>query len=588
MIKIGHKIVSWMLIICMLMSLGIVANADTISDGKSTTVTITMDEMFSYMETTNGNTLNGESWTYTTNTGIQGPAYCINWGLKNPPADKKLTIAGKYTASPETIGAFANGYPQRSLEDFIRVNKAMFPLIEGLTREEYACATQLAVWATLGQLGVEGTNFTDGRATLAIQYTDPKKVRTFRAIECILYNAHFWDRPLQTSLQIRLARNQHGNILNIENPEGLIGAEKEGGYGIEKETINGIEYYTRSFVVASGTSTFKHDYFIELWTETAPEGTIFTGLDNVPLETVEWGGKTLWKVPTVQTEATNMNDNGSEYAGDFKICIPVRNTPESGDVIINASTTVNQYDIYLANNTTENEQSFIIADPQYAAMQCSGKLVWNKVVSPYGRIVLNKTDGMGKALPGAIFELVGTDGSKFEGTSNSDGQIIWENLNPDIQYTLTETQAPEGFLKAEPMTVSVPAGQTQTISIKNESESILRIRKVDVQNGSPLLGATFRIEQTDGSFKTDVTTGHSGVIEFTGAELPFGTYRVYETKAPEGYEKDTEVQTFQWNGKADVTIIFKNVRTPSLVLIKTDKETNVWKAQPLQCIRTLP
>lgn len=569
----GKKAISLLLLLSMLFSLFTTVSAETLSDGKAKTVTIQMNEKFNFLETTNGNKLSGYSWTYTTDTGIQGPAYCINWGLNNPPSDKKLTIAGKYTASPKTIGAFAGGYPQRSLEDFIKINSGDWPEIANLSREEYACATQLAVWATLGQLAVQGTDFNTGRATLAIQYDNPQKVRIYKALEIILYNASFWDRPLQTGMQIRLGREEAGNVLNIEHAEGISGAEEQGAYGIKKEMINGAEYYTRSFVASSFTSTFKHDYFIELYTENAPEGTIFTDLNNTPLDTVVWEGRTLWKLLTKNTE-TNMNQNGSEYAGDFKICIPVRNTPTEGNIAIHGTSTITQYDIYLANNTDDAQQSYVIADPMYASMSCVGELKWKKVISPYGRLIVNKTDGMGNPLTGAIFELKGADGSRFTGTSNADGQIIWENLNPDIQYTLTETQAPAGYIKAENVTVSVPAGQTQMVTVKNLSERYLRIRKIDAQNGSPLIGATFRIEQMDGGYKTDVTTGHSGYIEFKGSELPFGSYKVYELNAPQGYAKDTETQTFEWNGTSDVTLTFKNVRTPSLVLIKMDEKTH--------------
>lgn len=574
MTKIKTKITALLLLCSMLLSMAVSVHAETLGDGAAKTVTINMNEKFSFLQTTNGNKLSGYAWGYTTNTGITGPAYCINWGLKNPPSNKKLTIAGKYTASPKTIGAFATGYPQRSLEDFIKINVGRWPEIASLTREEYACATQLAVWATLGQLAVEGTEYTTGRASLAIQYSDPQKIRTYKALEIILYNASFWDKPLNTGMEIRLGRTERGSVLDIENENGLIGAEAKGEYEIHKETINGAEYYTRPFVVASATSTYKHGYCIELWTENAPEGTIFTDLNNNPLETVVWGGKTLWKVPTPYSEVTSMNDNGEEYAGDFKICIPVRNTPENGDIYIRGTSTITQYDIYLANNTDDNEQSYVIADPMYASMECVGEMKWKKVVSPYGRLIVNKTDGMGKALPGAIFKLVGADGSTLEGTSDSGGRIVWEYLNPDMQYTLIETQAPVGYIKAENITVSVPAGQTQVVTVQNKSERYLRIRKIDAQNGSPLIGATFRFEQTDGGYKTDITTGHSGYIEFKGSELPFGSYKAYEISAPDGYEKDTEPQTFSWDGSADVTLTFKNVRKTSLVLIKMDKETH--------------
>ena len=83
--NIGKRALSMLLLMTMLFSLfaaDVSALTETISDGKSKTVTIKMDEKFSIMQTTAGNKLNGYSWIYTTDTGITGPAYCINWGLK--------------------------------------------------------------------------------------------------------------------------------------------------------------------------------------------------------------------------------------------------------------------------------------------------------------------------------------------------------------------------------------------------------------------------------------------------------------------------------------------------------------------------
>ena len=202
------------------------------------------------------------SWTYTSDTGIQGPAYCINWGLAKPSETKKITITGKYTTTPQTIGAFSGGYPQRSLEDFISINKADNPLIANLTREEYVAAPQAAVWTTLGQLRIEGTQWDSGRDTLLILTDDPSAIRAYEALKSILYNASFWTKPLNAGMHIRRGRTEAGNVLNIEDANGLIGAEQNGMYGIEKETIGGVEYYTRTFVASSATSTYKNNYSI--------------------------------------------------------------------------------------------------------------------------------------------------------------------------------------------------------------------------------------------------------------------------------------------------------------------------------------
>ena len=257
------RILSLLLILIILLSLfpPLSISAETLGDGSAKTVTIDLNETFYILETKGGTKLQGHSWTYTTDTGIQGPAYCINWGLAKPSPTKKITISGKYTATPQTICAFATGYPQRSLEDFIAINKEEHPIITGLTREEYASATQIAVWTTLGQLAIDGTPYTSGRDSLVIPTDNPSQLRTYEALQIILYNASFWDKPLKTGLHIRLGRNEAGNTLDIEDENGLIGAEQNGLYGIRKETIGGTEYYTRSFVVSSATSTYKSDWY---------------------------------------------------------------------------------------------------------------------------------------------------------------------------------------------------------------------------------------------------------------------------------------------------------------------------------------
>lgn len=382
------RVLAFLLAVITLLSVIPIApvNAETLSDGKAKTVTIALNESFHILETKGGTRLQGHSWTYTTDNGITGPAYCINWGLKRPAKNKKIAISGKYTATPQTLGAFSNGYPQRSLEDFIKINKNDHPILIGLTKEEYASATQIAVWTTLGQLAIDGTEYTSGRDSLVIPTTDPSQLRTYEALMVILYNASFWTKPLKSGMHIRLGRKEPGNVLNIEDAYGLAGAEQNGSYGIRRESINGVEYYTRTFVASSATSTYKNEYLIYLYAENAPEGTILTDSDNKVLNSHVENEIKYWHVPSVEDDKTTMNENGSEYAGDFKVCIPVRNTPKNGNISLHASSVIAQYDIYLANNTDNSEQSFVIADPQYAPMSCTGIMKWG-----YRHLSLRKT-----------------------------------------------------------------------------------------------------------------------------------------------------------------------------------------------------
>jgi uncharacterized surface anchored protein len=566
--KLTHKAIALLLAVVTLLGMAIPASAASISDGKSTSVTIKMGTRNTYLTLSNGNTLGGEGWTYTTNDGIQGPGFCINWGLKAPSSTKQLQISGRYTASPKTAGAFANGYPQFPLSDFLEVNSDVSEL-KGLTVDEYVYATQVAVWATLGQLAVEGTAFTAGRATLKKPNGDAQKVRVYTAITIILKNANGWNKVLYTGMYVRADEAQLGGDISLPNTMSLEEASANQTGGIKKETIGGIVYYTREYTAASATSTYFNDYNIDAWAENAPTGTIFTDMSNAPLTTATVEGRTVYKVPTT-SKTTNLNANGSEYSGKFKICLPADNVADTGNVTIRIASAVRQFDIYLVNNPTASEQSFIIADPGQKNLFALGSLKWTSDDSPdTGKFTISKIDGTGNPLEGAQFTLEGSDGSTKAGTTDFTGQITWTDLDPSIKYTLKETQAPAGYRIVDAINVTVTAGQTSYVTVTDDTEHQIRIRKLDFQNGAPLNGAVFEFKQINGSFKTTGITGYDGMITFNGKDLPYGSYEVTEIQAPQGYLPDTKPQTVDWNGSADVTLTFRDVRQTGFTLIKT-------------------
>ena len=77
--------------------------------------------------------LSGRSWSYITADGqVTGPAYCVDHG-GNFPSGAIPVDTTRYTAKPQTMGAFANGYPQRSLSDFLSINSGNYPELSGLT-----------------------------------------------------------------------------------------------------------------------------------------------------------------------------------------------------------------------------------------------------------------------------------------------------------------------------------------------------------------------------------------------------------------------------------------------------------------------
>ncbi len=89
------------------------ANAASLNN--SGTVTIQMGAHENYLSKSTGGTLGGGLWSYTSNDGLTGTAYCVNWGLKAVSPSKALTIQ-EYNRNPKTMGAYANGCPNRTLE----------------------------------------------------------------------------------------------------------------------------------------------------------------------------------------------------------------------------------------------------------------------------------------------------------------------------------------------------------------------------------------------------------------------------------------------------------------------------------------
>ncbi len=544
------------------------AGASTIADGSTTCEVVPVNERQFLLTTTAGKRLGAFAYRYTTNDGLSGTAYCIDHTLNF--TRHTLELRGEYTASPATAGAFANGYPQHSLETFL----GRFPsetLLNGLTENEYAYATQIAVWATLGQLGIEGSSFTAGSEFVEQPVGDAQQMRVFRAVQLILRSAEQWDRIYHTGMYIRLEEGELGGNISIPGDMTLEYAANSEYFGIKREVINGTAYYTREYIFASATSTYYDSYCIEVWADGAPSGTIFVDENNHALRGGEFRGTPTWIVPTEQ-HATTLNDNGFEYSGRAKICVPVDTVPNSGEITINCGSYIMQYQIYLAYNYVATEQSYIVADPSKGTMTSDAVLSWGSELTETGILQVKKIGGGSQPLSGARFTLTGTDGSSRSGMTDSNGIITWAELRPTVNYTLTETEAPAGYAIVDPVNVTIQAARTNFVTVQDSTQKRLTVRKIDAQNGYSLQGAVIAFQQIDGSFYTTATTDHAGLIQFDADALPLGSYEVFEISAPEGYELDTTRQTVDWNGKNDVTLTFQNVRKPKLVLYKCDTD----------------
>lgn len=184
--KCFDRIVSLLLVIATLTGLLVIptsatglSNSGTLAN--SSTVKIQMDGSGGFLNKSTGGNIVGGYWKYTSNDGLTGSAYCVNWGLTGVSPSKSLSIQ-EYNRNPQTMGVFAGGYPNRTLEQFKELHADDVRGVANLTEVEYKYATQVAIWASCGQISVPGTTFTAGRTTLVEPTADAQGIRIFDSV----------------------------------------------------------------------------------------------------------------------------------------------------------------------------------------------------------------------------------------------------------------------------------------------------------------------------------------------------------------------------------------------------------------------
>ncbi|MGU8157629.1 prealbumin-like fold domain-containing protein, partial [Clostridium perfringens] len=100
-----------------------------------------------------------------------------------------------------------------------------------------------------------------------------------------------------------------------------------------------------------------------------------------------------------------------------------------------------------------------------------------------------KTGDNGELLTGAKFQLKDLDGTVVGEKTSENGRLSFEGLKAN-EYILEEVESPKGFLKAEPVKVTVKAGETAEINVVNtQIKGRVEITKIDEETGEPLEGA---------------------------------------------------------------------------------------------------
>lgn len=160
------------------------------------------------------------------------------------------------------------------------------------------------------------------------------------------------------------------------------------------------------------------------------------------------------------------------------------------------------------------------------------------VVNCPNEIILKKMDTEGNPLAGAAFALLNIYGEQImTAVSDADGIARFVKI-PYGQYTLSETQAPDGFSLMEDIPLTVDGSWTEPVEytcvdIPNHYEFI----KVDNRR-NPLAGVKFVLEDVEGNYLRELVSGDDGIVHVT--DLLPGTYTIRETETLEGFNKSDE------------------------------------------------
>lgn len=169
-----------------------------------------------------------------------------------------------------------------------------------------------------------------------------------------------------------------------------------------------------------------------------------------------------------------------------------------------------------------------------------------------------------KALAGAVFELSYQGHVVGTAETGADGKAYFNDLEPGIQYTVTEKTAPAGYSLTAVNAVTFTAAERgwekrAVLTFENELlKTELTFTKVDEKNDA-LQGARFGLFRlgSDGVTETKLAEAYSdtaGKVLFSGVTQ--GIYRLRELSAPEDYLINANVIVAEVDINAAVTAFY--------------------------------
>ena len=187
----------------------------------------------------------------------------------------------------------------------------------------------------------------------------------------------------------------------------------------------------------------------------------------------------------------------------------------------------------------------------------------------------------GEKLPDAqfaIYEQADTARPVVEGMTDENGKFFSGYIKPGT-YVVKELNPPPGYMfsdKTSPdrVIVAKPGDGEIIVKVDNIKLPELTIKKIDSVTKEPIAGVVYEVKEVDDTSvqPTTVTTDENGTIVIPG--LKAGTYEITEISTPKPYILNSTPQRVKLEAGDQKTLMFENIKYPTLIIEKTDYTTN--------------
>ena len=188
-------------------------------------------------------------------------------------------------------------------------------------------------------------------------------------------------------------------------------------------------------------------------------------------------------------------------------------------------------------------------------------------------LTITKTSPNGGTVASVKFQVFDSSGTElFSGTTDTSGKLTVPGLTAGMTVTVKET-VPEGNHCEKSSQEITLSPRENTLSFTNFliTGSIV-VHKTEEATGTPLPGAIISLKRSDGSLVETKTTDEAGTVRF--ANVPYGSYTVSETDAPEGFAvtPDSQKVTIDTIGVEKSLGITNRLLTGSITIAKSNAD----------------